>query len=74
MSSLLVAIQNDRISNWPLFILKNVLVKVVLDSQAQFWSSIILQYGDDDYVEKYIHIIKDFIRQIEIVEEFLAKD
>jgi hypothetical protein len=37
-------------------------------------SSIILQYGDDDYVEKYIHIIKDFIRQIEIVEEFLAKD
>ena len=37
-------------------------------------SSIILQYGDDDYVEKYIKIIKDFLRQVEIVEEFLAKD
>ena len=37
-------------------------------------SSIILQYGDDDYVEKYIKIIKDFLRQVEIVEEFLVKD
>ena len=30
-------------------------------------SSIILQYGDDDYVEKYIHIIKDFLRQIDYI-------
>ena len=37
-------------------------------------SYIILKYSDDDYVEKYIHIIKDFIHQIGVVEEFLAKD
>jgi hypothetical protein len=48
---------------------------IYISSSTDFiGSSIILQYGDDDYVEKYINIIKDFIRQIEIVEEFLAKD
>jgi hypothetical protein len=48
---------------------------IVSSSSTDFiGSSIILQYGDDDYVEKYIKIIKDFLRQVEIVEEFLAKD